>query len=123
LIYSYKTQKFFLRQVRDRWAESSDWGQTQLFTSKKPYAEHIPYPVRLGSVSLEVETLSPPYTRFPLNGESWPGLRNCEGGYEAVCLLLPFVFLFFLCAFFFLQRFRQNFRTPNLWRGSMGFRL
>jgi len=45
-----------------------------------------------GEEHTEDETLSPPYTRSPCNEENLPGLRNCEGGYEAVFPFLPACF-------------------------------
>jgi len=55
---------------------------------------------------------------LPTSRESWPGLRSCEGGYDAVWLHFACLFsLFFLCALVTpvsrLQRSRQNFRSPT----------
>ena len=79
-----------------------------------------------GDENTESEILSPPYSRFPCNGESWPGPRKCEGGFEAVFLSVCF-HCFSLCFRYSSQSSakiqRQNFRPPNLSRNSLRFRL
>ena len=82
---------------------------------------------QLGDEQTGDEINSTPCTQqSPCHGESWPGLSNCEGGYEAVFSFYLFASIVIsLCSRHSsrLQNSRQNFRSPNLSSYSLGFRL
>jgi len=76
-----------------------------------------------GEKHTEEEKLSPPYSRFPCSGKSWPGLRNCEGGHEAVFPILACLFSLFFFLFRYSSQSSAKIQTGLPASQPLGFRL